>query len=452
MNSVFIFIVVLGILVFFHELGHFLIARLFGVGVEKFSLGFGPRLFGKTIGRTDYRISLIPLGGYVKMVGDEPTAPLDPADISISFTHKHVAKRSLIVAAGPLFNILLAILIFTIGLYSMGLQSIRPVVRSVDGGSPAEQAGIEEGDIVREINNRDISSWRAIETTLDENQGEPLLISIERNGMLLQKRVIPTLRSAKDILGEPVSYYDIGIKGYSELSPVVDEVIKGLPADQAGLKHGDLIVGINNQPIERWETMQEMVAQSNGLPLDFKVRRGSEILSITITPESVQERDLLGTKQNVYRIGIRRANVTIPEEDLVTIKLGFFQAVSLGLDQTWNVTKATGQFLVKMVQQKVPKEAIGGPIRIAQMAQKEAQEGVLRLFYFIAIISINLALLNLLPIPVLDGGHLLFFGIEAIQRKPVSVKARETAQQIGIFLLLLLMIFVFYNDITVAFF
>jgi regulator of sigma E protease len=452
MDSVLIFIVVLGILVFFHELGHFLIARLFGVGVEKFSLGFGPRILGKTINRTDYRVSLIPLGGYVKMVGDEPNAPLDPADIPISFTHKHVAKRSLIVAAGPLFNILLAIVIFTIGLYATGLQSIRPVVKSIESGSPAELAGIQEGDLIRQVNGSGITSWRGIDAALDQNQGEPLQLSIERNGNLLTKRVDPILRSAKDILGEPISYYDIGIKGYKELSAVVDEVVKGLPADQAGLRHGDIILAINAQPVERWETMQEIVAQSQGRPLDFKVRRGNEILGLTITPDSIQERDLLGTKQNVYRIGIRRANITIPEEDLVTIELAFFPALSLGLEQTWNVTKMTGQFLVKMVQQKVPKEAIGGPIRIAQMAQKEAEEGVLRLFYFIAIISVNLALLNLLPIPVLDGGHLLFFGIEAIQRKPVSTKTREMAQQVGILLLLLLMIFVFYNDISVAFF
>jgi regulator of sigma E protease len=330
MDSVFIFIVVLGILVFFHELGHFLVARLFGVGVEKFSLGFGPRIFGKTINRTDYRVSLIPLGGYVKMVGDEPTAPLDPADIPISFTHKHVAKRSLIVAAGPLFNILLAIVIFTIGLYASGLQSIRPVVKSIESGGPAEQAGIQEGDVVRQVNGNGISSWRGIDAALDQSQGEPLQLTIERSGNLLQKRVDPALRSAKDILGEPITYYDIGIKGYKELSAMVDEVVKGLPADKAGLRHGDLIVAINAQPVERWETMQELVAQSQGRPLDFKVRRGNEIIELTITPESVQERDLLGTKQTVYRIGIRRANITIPEEDLITIELPFFRRSVLG--------------------------------------------------------------------------------------------------------------------------
>jgi regulator of sigma E protease len=452
MNIIFTFVVVLGILIFFHELGHFLVARMLGVGVEKFSLGFGPRILGRTVGRTDYRISLIPLGGYVKMVGDEPDAPIDPADIPYSFTHKHVAKRSLIVAAGPLFNIFLAILIFTLGLFFTGLPSIRPVVKSIETGSPALQRGIRVGDIIRKINQEKITSWKDITAAVDQSRGEPISLTIERNGDILQIDVAPAVEHAKDILGENITYYDLGIKGYSEISAVVDSVRAGMPAEKAGLKRGDLIVAIDDHPVERWETIQELVAQSHGKPLKFKIRRGSEDHILTVTPENVQERDLLGTKRSIYRIGIQRANISIPDEDQITIELGFIDAFILGLDQTWNVTKATGHFLVKMVQQKVPKEAIGGPIRIAQMAQKEAQEGILRLFYFIAIISVNLALLNLLPIPVLDGGHLLFFGIEAIQRKPVSIKTRETAQQIGIFLLILLMIFTFYNDILVTFF
>ena len=452
MNSIIIFIIVLGVLIFFHELGHFLVARLFGVGVEKFSLGFGPRLFGKTIGRTDYRVSLVPLGGYVKMIGDEPDAPLEPADIPLSFTHKHVAKRSMIVAAGPLFNVLLAILIFSGGLYFAGLPSIRPVVRDVEVESPAEQAGLQEGDRIKTIDQQQVSSWRDIEAALSKSQGQPLQVTFVRDGQTHTTTVKPRQVQAVNLFGDTISYFELGISGVAEVSAVVEEVLNGMPAAKAGLQKGDQIIAIDDKPVQRWETMQEIVSKSQGRTMTFKIRRGHEVLSIPLTPEKVQERDFIGTKQNVYRIGIRRAGISIPEEDQITVNLGFSQALGQGFMQTWNVTKATGYFLVKLVKREVPKEAIGGPIRIAQMAQKEAQQGVMQLLYFIAIISVNLAVLNLLPIPVLDGGHLLFFGIEAVQRKPVSRKTRETAQQIGIFLLILLMIFVFYNDISVTFF
>lgn len=452
MSSVFIFIVVLGVLIFFHELGHFLVARFFGVGVERFSLGFGPRLFGKTIGRTDYRISLVPLGGYVKMVGEEPDAPLPPEDVPYSFTHKSVGKRALIVFAGPLFNVLLAVVIFTAGLYFAGLPSIRPVVRNVESGGPAQQEGIREGDVIRSIDGRAVASWRDIDAAADRSQGRPLSLTIDRGGQRLEFVVAPQPASARNIFGDEVTYYDLGIKGYAEISALVDEVMEGMPAAEAGMQRGDRIVAIDGQPIDRWETMQEMVASSQGRTMTFTVLRGETTLEMAITPDEIQEPDLLGVKQIVYRIGIRRAGIVIPDEDQVTVRLGLLGSVSQGMGQTWNVIRATGHFFVKMFERKVSSEAIGGPIRIAQMANQQAQEGLLALFYFIAIISVNLAIINLLPIPVLDGGHLLFYAIESIKGKPVSIRTREAAQQVGLFLLLMLMVFVFYNDIAIIWF
>lgn len=452
MNTVLLFIVVLGILIFFHELGHFLIARLFGVGVEKFSLGFGPRILGKTIGRTDYRISLVPLGGYVKMMGEEPDKELPPEDLPYSFTHKHVAKRAAIVAAGPLFNILLAIIIFIGGLYFAGLPSIKPYVRSVDNGSPAQAAGIRTGDMIRAINGETVTSWRAINAAVEDSGGAPITVSLNRNGSPLTIQVTPTQVGAKDIYGDDITYYNLGIKGYRELSAVVDEVVEGMPAEKSGLQKGDLIIAIDGHPIDRWEAMQDIVSQSNGAPMRFSIQRGEETLDVEITPVEVQEKNALGATQSAYRIGIRRPGLTIPESDQMTVNIGIGSAVAQGLGQTWNVVRETGRFLVKLAERKVPAEAIGGPIRIAQLANQQAQVGLLALLYFIAVISVNLAVINLLPVPVLDGGHLLFFAIEAIQRKPVSLRMRETAQQIGIFLLILLMIFVFYNDITLTWF
>jgi regulator of sigma E protease len=198
--------------------------------------------------------------------------------------------------------------------------------------------------------------------------------------------------------------------------------------------------------------MQEIVSQSKGQTLIFTVRRGDETFETKIKPEMVQEKNVLGIKQNAYRIGIRAPSMSVPAEDQMTIRLNPLQATGQGILRTWDMAKVTVYFFGKLLQGKVPMESIGGPIRIAQMARKEADQGLVQLFNFIAIISVHLAILNLLPIPVLDGGHLLFYGIEAVIGRPVSTRMRETAQQIGIFLLLLLMIFVFYNDITFTWF
>lgn len=452
MSTILIFIVVLGILVFFHESGHFIIARLFGVGVETFSLGFGPRILGKTVGRTDYRISLIPLGGYVKMIGEEPDADIAPEDIPLSFTHKHVLKRSLIVAAGPVFNFLLAIVIFSLGVYFTGVTSIRPYVRSVKDGSPAAQTGIKAGDRIRFIDSEPISSWWQIDNIVENSQGRSLEIVLERGKEILTVNVVPRLDTSKDVFGDEFSRLVLGISGESEAEAIVAGVVEGMPADQAGLENGDRITAIDGRPIQRWMEMYEMVSNSGGHTMYFSIQRGEKAFSKEITPKQVEEQDILGVKRTVFRIGVRIPGTIIPPEDEITIDLGMIGSVGHGVKQSWIMIELTGYLFVKLAQRKVPMEAIGGPIRIAQMAQKEAEKGILRLLYFIAIISVNLAVLNLLPIPVLDGGHLLFFLIEAVQRRPVSIRTRETAQQIGIFLLLFLMVFVFYNDIMLTFF
>lgn len=348
-TNIFAFIIVLGVLIFFHELGHFLVARLFGVGVEKFSLGFGPRLFGKKIGKTDYFLSAIPLGGYVKMVGEEPDAEIDPADIPFSFTHKHVLKRILIVAAGPFFNLLLAAIIF-FGVFNA---------------------------------------------------------------------------------------YGIFI-----LKPTIGEVQEGGPAHKSGLKKGDLIVAIDGIPIEKWEDMSQIIGESKGKNLVASVRRGESTLALNIVPELRTDKNLFGEEIKRYMIGVTASGDMLPKD------LNLIQAFSMSITQTYKISKLTVLSIVKLIQGTLSTETLGGPIMIAQMAGAQAKAGVANLLYFIALISVNLGILNFLPIPVLDGGHLFFFGIEAVTGRPVSTRVREIAQQAGIFLLLFLMVFVFYNDIV----
>lgn len=348
MSMVLGFIVVLGVLIFFHELGHFLCARAFGVGVEKFSLGFGPKLAAKTVGRTEYRISAIPLGGYVKLVGEQPDAELDPADIEASFYHKHVYKRMFIVAAGPVFNFFLALVIF-FGIFSMA--------------------------------------------------------------------------------------------GVIEMEPVLGEIRAESPADRAGLAVRDRVVAVDGVSIETWPEMAEKITDGGGAALWLTVDRSGEIFDVRVTPERMPMENLFGETVERFVIGVTAAG------EVVTKRLNPAAALVESIRRTYVITELTIVSVAKLIKGSIPADNLGGPILIAQMAGEQARQGFINLLFFIAIVSINLGILNLLPVPVLDGGHLLFFTIEAIRGKPLSIPIREKAQQVGLFLLMMLMVFVFYNDI-----
>jgi regulator of sigma E protease len=328
-------------------------ARLFGVGVEKFSLGFGPRLFGKKSGITDYRVSAVPLGGYVKMVGEEPDSEVAPEDIPISFTHKHVFKRIIIVAAGPFFNFVLAVIIFFVIFLISGTFILKPVVGTVEQDSPAAKAGMVKGDLIESIDGTPITSWEEMAEIISGSNGKRLLVSVIREGSGVKLDIFPELKTAKNIFGEDIKRYAMGIAS-------------------AG---------------------------------DFYAK-----------------------------------------------KLNPFQALFESIRQTYKITHLTVVSIAKLIQGTLSAKTLGGPIMIAEMAGQQAREGIANLAFFIALLSINLAVLNFLPIPVLDGGHLLFFFIEAAIGKPVNTKMREIAQQVGIFVLVVLMIYVFYNDITRIFF
>jgi regulator of sigma E protease len=369
-------IIVLGILIFVHELGHFLLAKLMGVGVEKFSLGFGPKLIGKKFGETEYLLSAFPLGGYVKMFGEggfieggeshqiegetagEDSAPesapheLTDEQKGRSFAHKPVSARIAIVMAGPVFNLLFAWLIF--------------IVLCMTG--------------------------------------------------------VPTVTTK------------------------IGEALKDKPAARAGIQKGDVITAIDNSPVTRWEQISERIAAGKGKPLTLTVARDHRTVSFTITPEPRVSKNLFGEKVSGYAIGIASAG------DIVTEYFSPYQALLKGSEQTWKVIDLTFMSLVKMVQRVVPMDSVGGPIMIAKMAGEQASAGGASFLAFMALLSINLGVLNLLPVPVLDGGHLLFYFIELIFRRPVPQKIREYAQQIGMMLLLGLMALAFYNDIIRYFF
>ena len=446
------FTVVLGVLIFFHELGHFLTARLFGVGVEKFSLGFGPRILGKTIGITDYRISAVPLGGYVKMVGEEPDAEIDPEQIPLSFTHKHVVKRILIVAAGPFFNILLAIAIFFISFAVTGIEDIKPIVRYVENDSAAMEAGLRINDRIVSINGVNIESWYDIDEAVEASKGKTLDLGVVQDGELVTLSVTPELKHSIDPLGDEISSYRLGISQFPELKPIIGNLSEGFPAEEAGLKKEDQIVSINDIPVDTWLQMQSIISSSGGAELTLSVKRGADVFKVRLTPRLSPMKNHLGQKENRFLIGIGPQQFIPPAEDLVIKRLGPIKAAVESLERTYFVCSLTANAVVKMIKGAIPKDNLGGPIMIAKLAGEQAEQGIGKLALFIAIISINLAIINVLPIPVLDGGHLLFFSIEMIIRRPVNIKVREIAQQAGIFLLIMLMILVFYNDIMRFFF
>ncbi|RLB96250.1 MAG: RIP metalloprotease RseP [Deltaproteobacteria bacterium] len=343
------FVIVLGVLIFVHELGHFLMAKILGVGVTRFSLGFGPKIVGKKIGMTDYMISAIPLGGYVKMIGEDPSSVLEESEISLSFSHKSLLRRSLIVLAGPAFNFLLALVIF-------------------------------------------------------------------------------------------FGYFQIS--GLPLMKPEVGTVQKGMPAYEAGILAGDTIVAINGKPLKQWDEMAALINQSGGRPVKIKCLRNRSIMYFTVTPKLVSSRNLFGEKTSRYIIGITASGAVTVE------KVNPFEATAQSILRTWQISKLTVLSIGKIIAGTLSPKTIGGPIMIAQMAGQQAKAGIVSLLFFIALLSINLGILNLLPIPVLDGGHLFFFLIEAISRRPLNLKVREVAQQVGMSILILLMIYVFYNDIA----
>ena len=377
LGKLFYFVLALGPLIFVHELGHFLLAKFFGVRVEKFSLGFGPKLYGKKFGETEYLLSALPLGGYVKMFGEGgyieggevhttdgvDNTPTDELQLDTlreltdeektrSFAHKPVLSRIGIVMAGPVFNLLFAWLIFII-LCMVG---------------------------------------------------------------------VPTVTSK------------------------VGEVLKDKPAAKAGIQKGDVITAINSKPINHWDQIADGVAASKGQPLTLSVKRDSKDITFTITPEPRVSKNLFGEKVNGFAVGVASAG------EIVTEYFGPVQAVVKGTEQTGKVIELTFMSLVKMAQRVVPMDSVGGPIMIADMAGKMAESGGASFLAFIALISINLGVLNLLPVPVLDGGHLVFFLMELVFRRPIPQKYREYAQQIGMVLLLGLMVLAFYNDIIRYFF
>lgn len=534
------FIILLGILIFVHELGHFLVARWCGVRCEVFSLGFGKKLLTYKRGDTTYAISAIPLGGYVKMFGDTNTGTeLSDEEKKVSFTHKTVWQRIAIVLAGPLMNFFFAIFIFFV-VALIGEDVRKPIIGDVTNGSPAYEAGFRSGDTLLTINSNKITTWDDVRNTLEsdssndknlqfevsrESDGEIVPVkfvakTIENPNVLSNKMysadlagiqpysmgtsvgVLPNSLAAQlgiqsgDVIAKinnvevkhwrhldatlvnagqgpftihlkrnvnddktedltvqvPAkdgAHYSLSSLGLESSELYIGRVLEKSPAMAAGLKVGDRIVSINGVELNKWEDVLGNIKSFNGTDaVKLVVRRGNETLDLAIVPEMSSQMTASGAEEKRYMIGISPFMNLAPPETFVLKTSNLGKALVRGTEKTWDFTVMTAMSFVRLFQAKISPKNIGGVISIGQAASETFKIGISQFLQMMAIISINLFILNLLPVPVLDGGHLVFYFIEVVKGAPLSMKKMEYAQRVGMFLLLFLMVFALFNDFT----
>jgi regulator of sigma E protease len=425
--------VVLGFMILIHEFGHYAAAKWLGVRVEVFSIGFGKRLLGFHRGETDYRISAIPLGGYVKMSGENPMDERtgDPAEF-LSHSRWH---RFIIAIAGPSMNILLAIGLLTVVYmthYETAVYLDQPaVVDGVKAGSPAAQAGIQPGDRIARVDGIDNPTWEQLQPRVWLSPNQPLNVTIQRGNDLLQKTVVPT----------PVTSSEVGSAGwYPRESVIIGRLDKDMPAFKAGMKDGDKIVAMNGQPLLSIETMIERLQEIKNNPADLTVLRDNATLNFHLQALLSQTED---PKEQRYRLGFANKG-----ETKVT-RLPFTQAISLSLEENRRDSLMILELAKKITQHKISMRAVSGPIGIAQDAGYAAQQkGWTPLMELTAAISLNLGIFNLLPIPILDGGVIMLLFVESLMRRDINIKIKERIYQAAFVLLVLFAVMVIFNDLA----
>lgn len=441
MISIFAGIVMLGILIFIHELGHFCIAKLAGVKVLKFSLGFGPRLVSKQWGETEYMICAIPLGGYVQMLGENPekendAEPLTPEELKRSFAHKPVGQRMGIVLAGPVMNLIFPFLLlpltYLIGVDLPAYLDEPPCIGYVLPESQAATAGFLAKDCILSVNGQEVSSWDGTNRAIITAAGEPLRFALQRHSDIAEVTFLPR---------------DGGLEGLQSfgLLPLqearIGALMAGLPAEQAGLQLGDLILSINGQTVDSWYDLKFIIQKLEQKPAAYIIERDGRETEVTITAAEEKNGD-----QSRFLIGIS------PQQETTFKRFGLTESIREGTNRTYELIELTFVFIKKLLFGEVSAKNIGGPITVIQLAGHAAQTDLASILSILAFLSIQLGILNLLPIPVLDGGHIFFGFFELVFRRPLSLKTREMAQQVGLVLILLLMGLAFYNDIVRIFF
>jgi len=445
LHALFYFIVSISILVAFHEFGHFWVARKVGVKVIRFSIGFGKIIwrYQKNPENTEYVLSAVPLGGYVKMV-DEREGDVAQKDLPFAFNRQSLLKRTAIVLAGPLFNLLLAVLLYWL-IFMIGETGMRPILGPVAEDSIAAQAGFVEGEEILSIDGKSTPTWNeAIGTIFSSAMGGNQGIDIEvksANGLVLKRTlVIPE----KDSSEPEILFSKLGLTPWEpELQPIIGKVLDLKPAAKAGLRPGDLVLSMDGVSVANWMELVDYVQSRPGQMIDLLIERDGIHLNLKITPERIE------TDQGV--VGKIGAGVNVPEGLIESLQVNYsltpMQAIPAAFARTWQYSRATIKMMGMMLIGKASVENLSGPISIAQFAGQSASMGLLYFMKFVALVSVSLGILNLMPIPVLDGGHLMLFAIEAIKGAPLSLKAQLIFQNIGMALLLTLMSIAVFLDI-----
>jgi regulator of sigma E protease len=440
------FILALGALIFFHELGHYLVARWCGVKVLRFSVGFGTPLLKWSVGRdrTEWVLAAFPLGGYVKML-DEREGDVAAVDLPRSFNRQSVWRRFAIVAAGPLANFLLAIVLYW-GLFSSGTEELRPRLALTEAvQSVAREAGVRDGDTVVSVDGEAVRSWTdlrwlLLREVLDRGTTEVRVLTDQR------VEAVRVMNFAEvrvdDADGDLIER--IGLRPWRpQLPALVGRILEGGPADRAGMREGDRIVAVEGREIGSWSALVEAVRERPGEPLAARVERDGARVELIVVPEVVEEGG-----ERFGRIGIGAGEVPgLREQMFTTVRYGPVEGLSRAIGKTWDTSVLTLKMIGRMLTGDVSWKNLSGPVTIADYAGQTARLGLAHYLGFVALISISLGVLNLLPIPVLDGGHLLYYVVEILKGSPVSERTMQVGQQVGLVVLAMLMAFAFYNDI-----
>ncbi|NLH49938.1 MAG: RIP metalloprotease RseP [Myxococcales bacterium] len=535
------FLVLLSIVVIVHEYGHYKTGRLLGIGVEKFAFGFGPALYKWKRDGIEYRINVVPLGGYVKFIGDEPDQPVPDELRSVAFNLAPIYKRMLTVFAGPAMNMVLAFLLFCV-IFLVGFPAPAAIIGNVSDDSPAQKAGLRPGDRITSINGEPIRFWHELSLRIADSPDQPLVLGVRRADRPLEIPLTPEKITGPDMLfqfetergsigvspvgmrplmdvsdanspayqaglrtgdliltvnGKPLMFLEelperlaesgeltLGVaRGEPNIlqdNPQLTDTIKippapagawtpadlGLrsgeltiydvsadgPAKAVGLKRGDRLIGLDGGPIESWEHFTKVVRANPGKPLTLTLIRAGEELTVSVTPKKVETLDMMGRKETYGQVGIQRMIVFNPTVEETERYWNPVKIVMRGAQESWIWATRIVKGIYLIIIGKVPTSSLGGPIAIARMAGESAQMGIIQFLMFMAIISFNLAIINLVPVPIFDGGHLLLFSIEKITGKPLGEKAMALALRIGIAVIVALFLLIFYNDFRWVFF